>query len=197
MNRKERAKPFPGEMVRAILAGSKTQFREVIKPQPSEGWYPAHYGEIHDYNTADELDPGFIKGWGPCSDDGEEGYCSPYHVGQRLWVQETWQALQFLYDHESGMCDDYREVAPARVKEYQEQKKHRLVLSEEYGFAYRADDYWAELSSEDIDFSWRPSTQMPRWASRITLEVMDVRVEHEDSGKWVWVVEFKVVEDKE
>lgn len=47
----------------------------------------------------------------------------------------------------------------------------------EGGFAYRAtvDPNWLDLYSKGL--SWRPSIHMPRWASRITLEVESVRVE--------------------
>ena len=46
---------------------------------------------------------------------------------------------------------------------------------------YRATDPTPELSYEDTDgeptVKWKPSIHMPRWASRITLEIVDVRIE--------------------
>ena len=39
---------------------------------------------------------------------------------------------------------------------------------------YRAD---GEYQNERGTWRWRPSIHMPRWASRITLEITDVRVE--------------------
>ena len=37
---------------------------------------------------------------------------------------------------------------------------------------YKADKAWT-----DVKIKWRPSIFMPRWASRITLEITDIRVE--------------------
>lgn len=75
----------------------------------------------------------------------------PYGVpGDQLWVRETWGA-HWMYD----------DCKPSAITP----RKHRLY--------YRAtpDD-----DCEDVG-RWRPSIHMPRWASRITLDVLDVRVE--------------------
>ena len=50
--------------------------------------------------------------------------------------------------------------------------------------AYRATDLLPPKSR------WRSPMHMPRWASRIDLEIVAVRVEQEQR-KWVWVIEFK------
>lgn len=75
--------------------------------------------------------------------------CSFGQPGDRLWVRETWA--------------DYT---------------HNIVSNNGVGIAsttrpiYRADD-----DSSLYDVRWKPSIHMPRWASRITLEVTEVRVE--------------------
>ncbi|KKN07842.1 hypothetical protein LCGC14_1062950 [marine sediment metagenome] len=102
----------------------------------------------------------------------------PYgQVGDRLWVRETWAYAPWQDD------------LPPRE------------LSEESGLlAYKA-------CPEDINYclagKWRPSIFMPRWASRITLEITEVRVERVQEitngdarwevNLWVWVISFKVV----
>ena len=83
----------------------------------------------------------------------------PYGVpGDRLWVRET-----FYCDH----CD----YPNAPVDEM------RLLL--EYRADHRCRDWEAGCPCSDDQGrgSWRPSIHMPRWASRITLEVTGVRVE--------------------
>lgn len=111
----------------------------------------------------------------------------PYGApGDRLWVRETWQAIHVSIDPETG-CGDDVQAAPSIPKDSQ---------NGWWGVVYAATDPQAN------GFAWRPSFYMPRWASRITLEVTEVRVERlqdiseEDAiaeGIWVWVVEFKKV----
>jgi hypothetical protein len=72
-------------------------------------------------------------------------------VDDRLWVRETWQGLSF---------GDYRPTKSSQCE-----------------VRYAATDPCADLDVEARGYPWRPSIFMPRWASRITLTVTDVRVE--------------------
>jgi hypothetical protein len=75
----------------------------------------------------------------------------PYRVGDRLWVRETWATNEPIWD------DDKAEsfAVPAMVD-------RSMII-------YRA--------VCEKNRKWRPSIFMPRWASRITLEITGVRVE--------------------
>lgn len=187
---------FSAPMVRALLAGTKTQTRRQVafpRTRPSfvvldhgQGWWP--------YQSDDgesEL----------CDDGMEHPYVSPYgKPGDRLWVREAWKAHP-MFDH----------LPPRDIPE-----SH---------IWYMADDGYKAESR------YRHARFMPRWASRILLEVTAVRVEQLqdisesdamaegcytdpacpaydayrslweqingpgswDANPWVWVVEFKRV----
>lgn len=154
---KERPILFTGPMVRAILEGRKTVTRRVVKPQPD------FLGSMVDPNTPFKtLDAGL-----------HARITCPYgEPGDRLWVRETWTDV--------NMCG-----APALAYRADEDIRD---LMEEPGFlddrgAFNYDDprvkpypfacWYAELDQA----RWRPSIHMPRWASRILLEVTAVRVE--------------------
>jgi hypothetical protein len=77
----------------------------------------------------------------------------PYQKGQTLWVRETW-AAQHAFDPHSP-----KEIYSAAIEMGQEIIPH-----------YAATENLGGLIK-------RPSIFMPRWASRITLEITDVRVE--------------------
>lgn len=174
---KERPILFKDEMIRAILNGSKTQTRRIIKPQPLPG----------EIGTLGRGVP-FIRGE-------KNSILCPYgQPGDRLWVRET------------------HAIEGSIVR-------------------YHATDNVNELRRK------RPSIHMPRWASRLTLEITRVRVERLqacnevdaiaegapwaacgspqegsrkagfaalwesingpgswDANPWVWVVEFKRVQ---
>ena len=68
---------FSGQMVRALLAGNKTQTRRVIKPQP--GTFSSHVGDLN-----------HGKAWMPVGGVHWENWPCPYgQPGDRLWVRET------------------------------------------------------------------------------------------------------------
>lgn len=158
---------FNGPMVRAILAGRKTQTRRVIKPQPA---HMANGDETEPLMWGKEGDKvGYAwaaESFGKPHPDWLDG-CPYGQPGDRLWVlhrrmrprvRETWSP-----DH-SAFYPHYRIVYRADSGlDYLDEREDGCVFSPE--------------TNDWCPFRWRPSIHMPRWASRITLEITDVRVE--------------------
>ena len=144
---------FNAPMVRALLDGSKTQTRRVMKRQPHEEWLPAGYVELHGFDKHGELTPDKVIGWGAVNEDGDDGYCCPYgQPGDRIWVRETHRPI---FGQTCGLIAvDYR--ADPR------EKWERLG---------DAPDCLAKGTK------WTPSIHMRREYSRILLEIVSVRVE--------------------
>ncbi|KIP13439.1 hypothetical protein KY49_680 [Burkholderia sp. MSHR3999] len=147
---KERPILFSGPMVRAILDGRKTQTRRVVNPQPV-------YGDIAGTFASWMFKKRHASGrWlYPNARDFVLAECPHGQPGDRLWVRETWQHC----NHPLGPYD-----------------ADCLVF---YRADYLDDPHGpdGEKSPEGKYRDWRPSIHMPRAASRITLEITDVRVE--------------------
>jgi hypothetical protein len=158
----ERGMLFTAPMVRALLDGSKTQTRRVVKDLP-----PWPITEI--VPSASGCGRWLPNGPAPSGRGMASAYWRPCPYGQpgdRLWVRETWrhtassleEARAITEDIASGTALDWR-------ADYIERCMRDLGFSRED--AEMADDFEA----------WRPSIHMPRWASRILLEITGVRVE--------------------
>jgi hypothetical protein len=154
---KERPILFNGAMVRAILDGSKTQTRRIMKPQPllhTTHWYSS---------TSDQS---LWMGIGPSEATGGTrqtwgwSRCPFGQVGDQLWVRETFQPVF------------------AAGREYGENTPD-WGTGEGYDVKYPATDEIIEWIDGDDNITSRckPSIHMPRWASRIQLEITGVRVE--------------------
>lgn len=144
---RERPILFKAPLVRAILAGKKSVTRRVVKPQPPS-W-------IESFGYSCFTPPGSISGRGNFEDRGpaETFFRCPYGVpGDLLYVKETWAKRE--------------DIDPAT-------ERSRAVHYLLHRATYEGDigDEWHYYGR------WRPSIFMPRWASRITLRVTDVRVE--------------------
>ena len=140
-----------GPEVRAILEGRKTQTRRVLKPQPPGG-------TDHFYRTPSTAVDG--GRWIACLNSGMglknygtrgPGLRIPIE-GDRLWVKETFRGAR-----------GYDNNPPSK---------------------WGNKPIWYEADGEpDLNRWWqlsdrcRPSIHMPRWASRITLVVTDVRIQ--------------------
>lgn len=141
---------FSAPMVRALLDGRKTQTRRVLKQQPS-AW--AEAVEIAPYRS-DDGDYGKAGGLIQRTlDDQRQHGCGKlaYAPGDRLWVKE---ALRSVSERDAdGTIADC--------------------------ISYAADGAYPEhgLIEWPLQRAALPSIHMPRWVSRITLTVTDVRVQ--------------------
>jgi hypothetical protein len=143
---------FSAEMVRAILDGRKTQTRRVLKPQPTKPVYQL----VNDGRSA------VYKSFGNFSRrQSDIRIKCPYgQPGDTLWVRETWGAV--------WPAD---EPVPLRQCEIE----YRADLPP--GCTDRPGEWPADEGNGPEVPKWRPSIHMPRWASRITLRITDIRVE--------------------
>lgn len=156
---RERPIIFSAPMVRAILDGRKTQTRRLITPQPSHEQHHEWRGKLiyegeHRLWCWRQHTYDNIWDFGDSSHDRRRmAACCPNGTpGDRLWVRESWS-------HDGP---DLNSVRAAH-----EDASPDLG----YGPYYRA----TEVSPDTL--RWISPLFMPRWASRITLEITDVRVQ--------------------
>lgn len=212
---RERGIHFNSEMVRAVLDGSKTQTRRIMKVQPDS----PNFGLLRITDSTKSADIGKYH-WAESNATGTHArsplFSCPFGaVGDRLWVRETW------------MPDAPRDGTWADVEFYGCKGSPLSMIPERYRKPEHCIHRASWEGSEMV--GWTPSIHMPRWASRITLEITGVRVERlqdisaEDAAAegltgrakmhdfgvlwssiygdeswqanpWVWVIEFKRVE---
>lgn len=137
--------------VRWILEDRKWMTRRRMKPQPvweRGAWtVPGFFA-----NTERGFAEGVLQ----------SNFRCPYGVpGDRLWVRETLMPVMDCENH-TPETDRYGVIYKADPGGVGERPIH---------YDGRAADYF------DGSDRWRPSIFMPRWASRLLLEVKDVRVE--------------------
>jgi hypothetical protein len=151
---RERPILMSGPLVVEILADRKVQTRRPVK----------RLGDLGDPEFWEPKRPGAWDYWHPDLNDTIE-IASPYgEPGDRLWVKET----VCLLDPEH-----YAEIGLSR-----EHLSDRYGTPRRNGCAYRAETTAeGEAIRKEYGYRWTPSIHMPRWASRLLLEVREVRVE--------------------
>jgi len=154
---------FSGPMVRAILEGRKTQTRRVIK-SPAKNMQASGTTCIEKVDTRDIEHPKYqwrmrsnTGAWWHYSDVDFLNKCPYGKPGDRLWVRETyWQGGRY---------------GPMGHDKFQPIKEDRLYSDS----LYRGHPITKGL----VLHGYRKvsSIHMPRWASRINLEITGIRVE--------------------
>ncbi|HIE8673071.1 TPA: hypothetical protein ACXPYG_005121 [Klebsiella variicola subsp. variicola] len=218
----ERGMIFNAEMVWALLDGRKTQTRRIMKPQPTlddfvcpyEGPRGGHIWPSRNHQYALHVETMLQNGegcWGGLASDA----CHFGEIGDRIWVRETFRV-------HSRATDVATLVYKASVRNSWTEQTHRVPV--------------AVCNKPATPEKWTPAIHMPRWASRILLEITGVRVERLksisdgdairegcsttdmksgdcvadvfarlwasiygdeswNSNPWVWVIEFKRIEE--
>ncbi|HTJ89511.1 MAG TPA: hypothetical protein VL356_04965 [Acidocella sp.] len=143
---------FSAPMVRALLAGMKTQTRRLLKPQPfidNTGNFCVPDKKGKAWNWGQHIDGK------PCT----RNYVKTvrFKVGDRLWVRETWSVASVFTD-----------VVEVRYRAHERAAHSNFVEQIPRARARKPMATWPV---------WKPSIHMPRWASRLTLTVTDVRVQ--------------------
>ena len=152
---RERPILFSGPMVAAILAGEKTQTRRIVatdtRPMPDDTFmrgFPENPANVR-----------MCGQYAKCDAPAGAGHVSyrvrcPYgDHGDRLWVRETFARV------------------PSTAYRHDPSTPHRVSPDGHEWAVYR--EGW----DRSRPGRWRPSIHMPRWASRVTLEVASVHVE--------------------
>jgi hypothetical protein len=163
--------PTRASEVQALLDGTKTQKRLIVRPQPKIDtmgnfcWNGMNFGQSaegvpHIQSIASPLPSSLTK----------RIHCPWGKTGDQLWVRETFVLEQQVESDQQPPHSDGRPI------KYVGEFAPDTWLQPHY----RATDAAPELGYEDREephCRWKPSIFMPHWASRITLEITGVRVE--------------------
>lgn len=152
---KERPILFKAPMVRAILDGRKSQTRRVVNPQPV--MYEPHQDQ----------------GLSDCILDSLK--CPFGEIGDRLWVREGWAPAfsedgpMICYSADDGrryLMDEDEFLEEDGSFDYQNESVKKYSFS-----------IWAGDLESGSTKGYKSAIHMPRWASRIDLEITGIRVE--------------------
>ena len=143
-------------MVRALLAGTKTQTRRLVKPGPSQSFPPdgpaRNYSRtLVDVKTGEQY-PDPVVRFG-VTDENEDYPCPYGRPGDRLWVKET---------HRFGIAWD---------------KSKPTQIPTVAAIRYEADGVIRTTGQKLEPGKARPSLFMRQAFSRLTLEIIEIRLE--------------------
>ena len=150
--------------VTAALTGAEFEVRRKVTPQPV---------------------------WLEDRGDGPSWHWNGHAPGKS--ISTTWTDQKFKWRHElivgfspftpgATLCGKETWLA-ARPGSYEPMEKYWIDWNQHYVCPVYKIDY--RFGSDDYDGHWRSAATMPRWASRLALEVLAVRCEQQD-GAWGW-----------
>ncbi|MCU4350198.1 hypothetical protein [Acinetobacter ursingii] len=164
---KERPILFSGPMITAILEGRKAQTRRVINPQPE--------GKTLQSNLDGKWLSKKFNGLLLPKIEDLPIHCPYGKIGDQLWVRETWSTVNLYGEIALAYKADGEVIRVVENESFQDEDgliNYDDPRLEKYSFAA-----WADDLLEGKEGNWKPSIHMPRWASRILLEITNIRVE--------------------
>lgn len=153
---------FSPAMIRALLAGRKTQTRRLLPAQPKDGIHPIRH-TIRPFGKEPYLEYSWHSKFGARL----EGIKTRVSIGDRIYAREAWRVSK-----------KWDETAPRDLP-----RQTMTVFLEAGGsIANQKSGKWEpDFDYPDFRPDWvgkfRQAMHMPRWASRLTLMVYDVRIE--------------------
>lgn len=161
MTAKDRPILFSAPMVRAILAGEKTVTRRAVKPQPPAGClYEMNGAGTHALCRGDDGREAHAGSrWVPPTPKSTDHRLPCPHTGS-LWVREAWNGW---FGPKGGDLGDWRDWHETPRAGRSNENNRSLI--------YRATQEHPDVGR------WVTPLFMPRWASRLTLEVVSVGCE--------------------
>lgn len=139
-------------MVRAVLAGTKTQTRRIMKPQPAI----PHHKIFHVGGRLFESSQPDAMGRRASANYSDEWRCPYGAPGDELWVRHQWWKFVTTNPDNEQAWDEFTRT-----------------------IRWKTGECVSDCKPGDKERFWKkmPSLFMPRWASRITLEITGIRAE--------------------
>ncbi|OQS36130.1 hypothetical protein B0T45_16700 [Chromobacterium haemolyticum] len=203
---KEKPIPFHGDMIRALLAGTKTQTRRIIKPQPdaTEERLRELGAWIDGFTLSQQVDGAWQHGF-------IDAKCPYGQPGDRLWVRETYTdagcRLTYRADEDDGAhcvvekwiplihmpraaCRLVLEITEVRVERLQDISNEDCIAEGINRIAHGREGYFYHHQRTEPD---RHNWCHPDDAYKELWESL-YGAGSWDANPWVWVIEFKKVE---
>ena len=191
---------FSAPMVRALLDGSKTQTRRVVKPQPDcikagqpyttaglpstpisspfgqvgdQLWVRETWGVLHEHFIDSPLEPTFWRA------DYSDADLAEQKAGT-LWLPR-WRSSIHMFRNRSRIT---LEITNVRVERLQDISEADCIAE---GIEKTNNEFWSTYGAADVDGTYSPKTSYRRlWESINGPGSWDL-------NPWVWVIEFKKV----
>ncbi len=157
---KEKPIIFSADMVKTILDGKKTMTRRLVKFKDftTDGITPLHIELVEGRYCLFNERNGWLIGYPKC----------PYgKIGDRLWVRETWIEG---YDDPLIESEGDDENAVSIIYKADGKEEYRTCSAE-------TAENWGNFSADSEMVGFKSPIHMPRWASRLLLEITDIRIE--------------------
>ncbi len=165
---KEKPILMTSDLVLATLKGRKTQTRRIVK-----NW--------DEYQYVDQLEDNWRFSWDAPGVVGFEYVDCPYGVpGDRLWVRERHKLWTEEFPDEPDEMGDIANINKAEFVRWAATPRigrRRWVSDGTTDNITYLDKSTPIANAPKFDAPWRPFIHMPRWACRLVLEVVSVRVE--------------------